>query len=116
MSTRTIKELAQEAIDVQDACNASGVTIGFAAMAEDLRPYLSCRMSEHPIWRMWVSKLNDMANLGLGDFERFGEVYDACKVLAGIYPLRPILVEDPHASQRLASETMGDADPVQRAG
>jgi hypothetical protein len=36
------------------------------------------RISDHPIWCLWVSKLHDMGNMGLSDTDRYGAAYSAC--------------------------------------
>jgi hypothetical protein len=56
---RTIKELAQEAINVQDACNLSGVVNGFARSIADLREHVkgSDALASHPISRLWADKI-----------------------------------------------------------
>lgn len=56
---RTIKELAKEAINVQDACNLSGVVNGFSRCLTDLREYVngSDALANHPISRLWSDKI-----------------------------------------------------------
>lgn len=62
---RTIQELAREALEMQDACNLSGVAISFAQAVRDLRAALpdagTREINEHPIVRLWVDKLRDLA-------------------------------------------------------
>jgi hypothetical protein len=59
---RTMKQLAQEAIDIQNACNGIGVAQGFArSTLELLNKTKFTRISEHPIWSLSVSKLHDLA-------------------------------------------------------
>jgi hypothetical protein len=56
---RTLKELAQEALNVQDACNLSGVAHGFARCMSDLMdlvPGTDAR-NNHAIARLWADKI-----------------------------------------------------------
>lgn len=60
---RTMKELAQEALAVQDACNLSGVVQSFArAMRDlcDLVPDTSPR-NTHPVAVLWADKVAHLA-------------------------------------------------------
>src|SRR5262249_46820770 len=83
---RTMKQLAQEAIDIQNACNGIGVAQGFArsmlALHELLNKKPFIRLSEHPIWCLWVSKLHDMGHMGLSDTDRYIAAYSACMAMA----------------------------------
>lgn len=87
---RTLKELAQEAIEVQDACNLSGVVHGWHRSMEELCEVLRTNsnfagtdeINHHPINKLWASKVHDLASMGLSDFEEWGKAYDACKILA----------------------------------
>jgi hypothetical protein len=60
---RTLKDLAKEALAVQDACNLSGVVHGFARFMSDL-----CEMgldtnarNRHPITLLWVDKVAQLS-------------------------------------------------------
>ena len=82
--SHTIKELAQEALDVQNASNLSGVALSFGRAMADLRGQPECTGSDwcrnHPITILWVNKLEDMvgSNFGL----RYLHASDACATLA----------------------------------
>lgn len=83
---RTLKELAQEAIVVQDACNLSGVVHGWHRAMEELCELLRQSggtefRNTHPINQLWASKCHDLARMGTSDFEAYGKAYDACKKL-----------------------------------
>ena len=84
--TKTLKQLAQEAIDVQDACNLSGVVHGWHRAMEDLftifRDTNTYDRNTHPINQLWASKCHDLARMGMSDYEQFSKAYDACKKLA----------------------------------
>jgi hypothetical protein len=89
---KTMKELAAEAINVQNACNPMGLSKGYAEALTNLRALLdeakepsdTRAICYHPINKLWASKLHDLAGMGLSDLDRFGEAYAACKKLAGI--------------------------------
>lgn len=83
---RSMKQLAQEAVDVQDACNLQGVVKGFDRAITDLKLLLAEANQEngtdairnHPISRMWASKIHDLCGMGLSDMDRYGEAYKWC--------------------------------------
>jgi hypothetical protein len=87
---RTLQDLAKEALQVQDACNLSGVVHGFSRAVTELREILRATggdlstdaVNQHPICCMWASKIHDLTRMGLSDGERFHEVYDACEDIA----------------------------------
>ena len=58
---RTIQELAQEALDVQNACNLSGVVHGFSRAITELRELSPDKgttwINEHPICVLWADKI-----------------------------------------------------------
>ena len=59
--TRTIQQLAQQALDVQDACNLSGVVHGFSRAITELRELFPDKgtdwFNEHPICALWADKI-----------------------------------------------------------
>lgn len=66
--TRSMADLANEAIRVQDACNLSGVVYGFGKAISRLRVLLreqgresTEEVNTHPISKAWASKINDLA-------------------------------------------------------
>lgn len=62
---KTLKELAQEALDVQNACNLCGVVQSFARAMIDLGPHLAGTedRNTHFITRAWVDKLVSLSRL-----------------------------------------------------
>lgn len=73
---RTIVDLAREALNVQDACNLSGVVLGFGRSVLRLRRLLeaegSCsseKLNRHPVCVLWSNKIESMTG------ERFSEAY-----------------------------------------
>ncbi|MFZ4580975.1 MAG: hypothetical protein ACOYOB_21530 [Myxococcota bacterium] len=108
----TIQLAAQQAFDVQDACNLSGCAYSFSRvmdcictedrlrsaafdqarhgdMTEPERRRLAGRFgtewkNQHPIVRLFLSKMHDLAGMGPSDVKPFGEAYDlCCKIAAG---------------------------------
>lgn len=63
-------DLANEAIRVQDACNLSGVVLGFGRAVCRLRALLEAEgrgstedVNTHPICVLWADKIADLARL-----------------------------------------------------
>lgn len=56
---RTLRDLAREALQVQDACNISGVAHGFARAMSSLCDLglATDERNRHPITILWVDKL-----------------------------------------------------------
>ena len=87
---KTLKDLAKEAIEIQDACNLSGLIHGWHRSMEVLWSILrdsgagTAQINQHPINQLWASKVHDLTGMGLSDTEAFGKAYDACKKLAEV--------------------------------
>lgn len=84
---KTMQQLAQEAIDIQDACNAGGLVHGWSRSMSDLQDHLrngagTRDVNEHPITKLWASKLHDLARMGLSDMDEYSAAYEQCKKLA----------------------------------
>lgn len=83
---QALRRLAQQALQVQSACNMSGIAQTFARVVLELRslhPEFGTEMiNMHPITQMWVSKLHTLAGMGLSDVEQFGSAYKTCEELA----------------------------------
>lgn len=81
IAPRPIARLAQEALDIQDACNLKAMTTAFARAIHDLgdHGWYGDGLREHPVTVLWVNKLNSLV---LSD-ERFSKAYDDCLTLAG---------------------------------
>ena len=61
--TRSMKELAREALDVQNASNLTAVAKSFAAAMVRLRRLGNGDDQRfHPITILWVSKISDLSN------------------------------------------------------
>ena len=81
----TLQKLAKEAIAVQDACNPMALAIRYAEVIGELKQvvgYGTQAISEHPVNRLWVSKLHDLAGMGLSDSHRFAVAYHECEELS----------------------------------
>lgn len=93
---RTLQQLAQEAINVQDACNLSGVVHGWSRAMEDLCEHLCAsggteHRNTHPINQLWASKCHDLARMGMSDYEQYGNALKICYELAKGEPTRDTL-------------------------
>lgn len=79
--TRTLAELAREALTVQDACNLSGVVLSFGRAVCRLRALLpdasTDRINRHPICQAWADKVASLA--GVQNFPT--AAYDAFRQL-----------------------------------
>jgi len=85
---KSLKQLAQDAIDVQDACNLSGVVYGFARAMESLCEHVSssAERNTHPVAVLWASKIASLtrceSDLSMGR-SVFSCAYNACADLVG---------------------------------
>lgn len=85
---RTLKELAKEAIQIQDASNLLGLSKGFAEavqkVADNLRGGLTStsQINCHPINQLWTAKLHDLSGMGFSDQDAYSKAYEECKKLA----------------------------------
>jgi hypothetical protein len=87
---RTIAELAQEALDIQDACNPLGLSKGYARSLQELADNLRATRQEsgtdavrcHPINQLWVAKLAELSGLQILDLREFSFAIAECRELA----------------------------------
>ena len=65
----TLRELAIEAMAVQDACNLSGVAQSFARVMRDLGEHTdgTHERNTHPIARVWIDKMASLAGMAGAD-------------------------------------------------
>lgn len=79
---RSMKVLAREALDVQNACNLSGVAKSFANATSDLWDHARAEghgtewVNTHPVSVLYADKLASLT--GGGDAITFNKAYDAC--------------------------------------
>ena len=78
----TLREMAQSALDIQSACNLSGVARSFAEVMMNLRRLPECQgtawANSHPVALLYIGKMADMAGYGHG----WDEAYVECERLA----------------------------------
>jgi len=79
---KTLKQLAQESLDVQNACNLSGVVHSFSRAMTDLRAILSVeegfstdKLNTHPIAVLYSSKIGSLT--GSDNMLQCNQAYDA---------------------------------------
>ena len=81
---KTMKELCKLALDVQDACNLSGVVHSFSAILPDLRALLESEpgfstqlLNQHPVSLLYSDKIASLTGSS-GGYE-FSRAYDFAK-------------------------------------
>lgn len=89
---RTIKELAKEALDVQDACNLSAVVHTFSKVVTELRELMrdvgtfsTDNFNRHPIIIMYSSKIASLC--GSENATEFSSAYAWVEDMAGKRPI-----------------------------
>lgn len=85
--TRTMADLAREALAVQDACNLSGVVHGFSRSITRLRALLreagqesTHTINTHPVCQMWADKIASLAGLHMS-LTATAAHYEDCEAL-----------------------------------
>ena len=80
----TIKQAAQQALDVQDACNASGIAHSMLDCMAAIRADESNTVSvnRHPIVTMFLLKLSELNGCGSSLHASYEPAEIACKALA----------------------------------
>lgn len=80
---RSVAELAKEVLEVQNACNLSGVVLSWGEAIVDLRNQSpgagTDTINHHPINVMWAAKVNELVGLGFVDCS---EAFQVVRVLA----------------------------------
>lgn len=73
---RTLKELAKEALDVQDACNLSGVVHAFSRAMTDLGQHVQGTeaRNRHPVAILYASKIASLT--GCEDSAPYWDAYN----------------------------------------
>lgn len=85
--SKTLSQLALEALQVQDACNLLGVSLSVASAVRDLRDALKAAglpcdttsVNRHPICKLWASKIESL----VGGLDDFSAAYSAVCDLSG---------------------------------
>jgi hypothetical protein len=89
--TMTLQKMAQSALDVQTACNLSGVLRSFHEITQSMRndhgmDTPTC--NTHPVSRMFAEQISHLTGAGCGDTETYRKAYDWCvQVAAGHFPI-----------------------------
>lgn len=82
----TLKQAAQSALDVQTACNLSGVARSFAEVMAALRALPECTGTDwanrHPVARLYAEQIVHLTGAGMGDADSYIHAYDECTRLA----------------------------------
>jgi hypothetical protein len=81
---KTIKQLAQSALDVQSASNISGVLHSYTQAMVVLRSEMQSTVdvNQHPISRLYASQVHFLAGMGLSNPDAYAEAYAECERLA----------------------------------
>jgi hypothetical protein len=94
---RTMQDLVRNALQVQDACNMSGIARSFALdvarlriLIEGMPGFNSDMLSRHPVCVMWSSKIASLTGSEIG--MRFSRAYDWCQQV-GADSLPPLPVD-----------------------
>jgi hypothetical protein len=79
--TRTLRQLAQESLDIQNASNLSGIVHSFSRAIMELRELAGTDYSnQHPINTLWADKISGLTHVqDLGNswaFKCYGAVKD----------------------------------------
>jgi hypothetical protein len=79
---KTMQQLAQDALDVQDACNLLAVVNGMSRALDNLRELGVCGTDElrsHPVAALWADKIAHLCDAQYGNVD---SKYDKCYELA----------------------------------
>lgn len=83
----TLQAMAQSALDVQTACNLSGVTRELARITECMRQvhgFDTPTCNRHPVCRLFAEQICHLTGAGMGDTDSYHVAYEACTELAKI--------------------------------
>jgi hypothetical protein len=85
---RTLHSMAQEALDVQSACNLSGVIAAFARIVTDMRGPLGMdtpTCNTHPICRLFAEQIAHLTGGGsCENVESYWQAHRECERLAAM--------------------------------
>jgi hypothetical protein len=87
--SKSMIQLAQQALDVQDACNLSGVVHAFSAAVTDVRAHLRAegnestdRVNTHPVCVLFASKIASLTGCEVGI--EFSTAFRICSLLVKV--------------------------------
>lgn len=84
---KTMKQLCQDALDVQSAVNLSGVIHSFSSNITDLRVHLqnelgenfsTSKLNEHPMCYLYSVQIAHLTKTSEDDFTAYSKAYDWC--------------------------------------
>lgn len=81
----TMQRAAQSALDVQTACNLSGIVQSLADITAWMRTELKCdtpTCNEHPVCRLFAEAICSLTGAGMGDAQSYSKAYDWCQRIA----------------------------------
>lgn len=82
---RTLADLARESLQVQNACNLSGVAFGFGRAVVRLRAVLpqagNDAIARHPVCQLWSDKIASLTGTQFGSLPN-GQTYQEVERLA----------------------------------
>jgi hypothetical protein len=87
-ATRTLAQLAQEALNVQDACNLTGVVHGYSRALSDLRTHAEAGghgtdwINRHPIAVAWADKIASLTGIQAIGCDRALDAFRECDIIA----------------------------------
>jgi len=81
---RTLKELAQEALEIQNACNLCGLAQRFAKVMIELGEYTNGTEARntHPIVSLWLDKFNSLNKVSIDGINALSKDYEYVEYLA----------------------------------
>lgn len=84
---KPVSQLAQEALNVQNACNLCGVAQGFALAMVALGSYTkgTDERNTHPIAQLWAYKISALSGQEYLESPVFESAYNRCALLAKGY-------------------------------
>lgn len=93
------KQLHDNALAVQNACNLSGVCISFGEVVEKLAGQIPANvdrrkwLAEHPVFVLFLDKILDLVGWDDRDSVRYSKAYHACEDAVKASEARPETVE-----------------------
>ncbi len=83
LQTKTLVELCQDAINIQNASNIQGLATSFPKVLKDLSNYTD-DIRNHPVTQLWTSKLHHLANMTTLENYGYVKALEQCQEIANI--------------------------------
>lgn len=80
---KDLAQLAQEAYNVQNACNLLAVVNSYARALKTLKEIVGSEADTHPISKMWADKIASLTGTQSIGFQEMSSVYDEIDQLRG---------------------------------